>query len=216
MEDQKRSPARLFLRTLTPSSSSIVGSLVVMVVIIGFHMLLLSNQPELFLPHVAGSSNDQMTQIYENSVLGPLDNLFGSDFLGLASTALIWGLTGWIVYSLIDFGIVSYQEWRRSDEDIAYPGKNRIIRHPLHSQIITRLLVRFAVGVTAVGGLFAFRPIITTLFYHDVAFLRADSPLQMAGHALAVIVGWLVLLHFYVVLFRLFAFRTRVFGEIIH
>lgn len=184
-------------------------------VIVGFHMLLLSNQPELFLPHVAGSSSDQLTEIYQNSVLGPLDNLFGSNFLGVASTALIWGAIGWVVYSVIDFGISSYQEWRRSDEDIAYPGKNRIVRHPLHTQLMTRMLVRFAVGVMAIGGLFAFRPIITTLFYHDIAFLRTEAPLQMAGHALAVILGWLVVLHFYVVLLRLFAFRTRVFGEII-
>lgn len=215
MENQKRSSGRLLLRTLTPSASSIVGSLVVMVVVIGFHMLLLSNQPELFLPHVAGSDNDQLTDIYENSILGPLDSLFGNDFMGVASTALIWGLTGWIVYSLIDLAITSYQDWRRSDEDIAYPGKNHIVRHPMHNQIITRLLVRFAVGVTAVGGLFIFRPIISTLFYHDIQFLRANSPVEMLQHAAAVIIGWLVILHIYVVLFRLFAFRTRVFGEII-
>lgn len=215
MENQKRSGVRLLLRALTPSASSIVGSFVVMVFIIGFHLLLLSNQPELFLPHVAGSSNDQLTEIYENSILGPLDNLFGNDFMSVASTALVWGITGWVVYSLIDLGITSYQEWRRSDEDIAYPGKNRIIRHPMHNQIVTRFLVRFAVSVLAVAGLFILRPVISTLLYHDIQFLRASSPIEMLRHAAVVIAGWLMVLHVYVVLFRLFAFRTRVFGEII-
>jgi len=188
---------------------------VALVGIVGFHFLLLSNQPELFLPHVAGSNNDQLTKIYENSILGPLDNLFGNDFLGLASTALVWGFAGWIVYSLIDFGITTFQEWRTSDEDIAYTGKDRIVRRPMYNQTLTRILWRFVIGVVAIGGLFVLRPVISTLFYHDIEFLRTDSPTNMAQHALTVILGWMLIMHFYVVLFRLFSFRTRVFGEII-
>lgn len=216
MENQKYSNARLILRTLTPSSSSIVGSLAVMVVIISFHMLLLSNQPELFLPHVAGDYSDQLTNIYETNVIGPLNALFGNSLLGVLSTVLLWGFVGWIVYSLLDLAIMSFQEWRKSDEDIAYTAKDTYIRHPMHSQILIRFAIRFFVGVMIMGSLVAFRPIVSTLLYHDIEFLRAEAILDMALHMLVVIIGWLFVLHFYVVMFRLFAFRTRVFGEIIH
>ncbi|MCA9331400.1 hypothetical protein KC968_00495 [Candidatus Saccharibacteria bacterium] len=216
MELEKRSNLSLFLRTLTPSPSSLVVSFVIMLLIVGFHFLLLSNQPELFLPHVAGESSDsQLTTVYQSSVLGPLDNLFGSDFLGVASTALIWGFAGWIVYSLIDFGIASFKEWRTSDEDIAYVGKDRIIQRPMHQQTLVRLGLRAVIGVVAICGLFVFRPMFSFLFFHDVEFLRASSAVSMVYHATTVIIGWLLLMHFYVVMFRLFAFRTRVFGEII-
>jgi len=215
MENQKRSSIRLFIRTLTPSISSIVGSVTVVLGIVGFHLLLLTNQPDLILPHVTGGSGDQLTRIYEDSILAPLDSLFGNSAMGVLSTVFLWGIVGWVVYLLIDFGIVSYQEWRQSDEDISYPGKNRFIRHPMHGQILIRFAVRFSVGLVAVASLFLFRPIIKSLFNNDILFLRASSPLEMFKYASIGIVSWLLVLHFYVVLFRLFAFRTRIFGEII-
>jgi len=215
MENQKRTNVKLFIRTLTPSISSIVGSITVVLGIVGFHLLLLTNQPDLILPHVTGSSGDQLTRIYEDSILAPLDNLFGNNIMGALSTVFLWGIVGWIVYLLIDFGIVSYQEWRRSDEDIAYPGKNRFIRHPMHGQILTRFAVRFSVGLAVISSLFLFRPIIKSLFNNDILFLRASSPLEMLKYAGVGIISWLLVLHVYVVLLRLFAFRTRIFGEII-
>lgn len=187
-----------------------------MVMIVGFHLLLLSSQSELFLPHVAGESNDQLALVYEVNILMPLNNLFGSNFLGVASTALIWGLTGWVVYSLLDFAISSYQEWRRSDTDIMHPGKDRIVHRPAHEQVVIRILWRFLIGVVAVSGLIALQPIVSNLFRQDVLFLKATSGMAMFQHVVFVTVGWLAIFHLYVVLFRLFVFRTRVFGEIIN
>lgn len=216
MENQKHSNLRLFLRTLTPSLSSLAGSLALMVFVVGFHLLLLSNQSELFLPHVAGENNDQLALVYETNFLGPLNNLFGSSFLGVASTALIWGLTGWLVYALIDFIINSWQDWRRSDTDIAHPGKDQIVRHPMQEQTIIRILWRFLIGIVAVSMLLVLHQVVSNLFQHDVLLLRADNGIEMLKHLIILIVGWLSVFHVYVVLFRLFVFRTRVFGEIIN
>lgn len=216
MQNEKRSNLRMVARMLTPSASSIIGSVLVMLGIVGFHMLILSGQPDLFLPRVAGDKNDQLVRIYEETILAPLDNIFGNDFMGFASTLLVWGIIGWVVYFLIDFIIVSLQEWRRSDEDIAYVGKNRVIRHPLYNQTVIRIAVRFFVGIVVIISLFLFRPIISFLLYQDIQFLRATSFAGVLSSVVVGVLGWLALLHFYVVLLRLLAFRTRVLGEIIY
>lgn len=199
-----------------PSLSSVVGSLVVVLGIIGFHLLLLSGQSELFLPHVTGNSSDQLARIYEANILKPLNSLFGSSLLGVASTALVWGLVGWIIYALLDFAVNSVQEWRRSESDINLPAKNRVILHPMHGQVVIRVLWRFLLGVIAVGSIIAFQPIVSALLNRDIEILRSASSVEMLKHIGITVVSWLAIMHFYVVLFRLFVFRTRVFGEIIY
>jgi hypothetical protein len=216
MQYKNRSTLWLFGRTLLPSMGSIAGSMVVILLIVGFHLLLLSNNADLFLPYVAGRSDDQLAEIYESNILGPLNNIFGSGLLGAVSTAFVWGLIGLIIYTLFDFLIASLQEWRRSDSDIAMSEQGKIIRHPLHNQAVIRILWRFLLGVIAIAGIIALRPMILNLFAHDVAFLKAASAVEMLKHLGVVIAGWLLILHLYVVLFRLFMFRTRVFGEIIY
>ena len=199
-----------------PSLGSLAGSLVLVLAIVGFHLLLLSNQADLFLPHVAGGTSDQLAEIYTSNILGPLNNLFGNSTFGVVSTALVWGLAGWIVYALLDFAVNSWQDWRRSDSDINVPRSGKVVRHPMHSQVVIRVLWRFLLGVIAIAVLIALQPIISNLFSHDIEFLKADSGSEMFKHIGIVIASWLAILHGYVVLFRFFVFRTRVFGEILY
>lgn len=215
MAHENRSNFQLVVRTITPSPTSIVGSLAIITFLVGFHLLILSNRPELFLPHVAGESNDQLARVYQANILGPLDSVFGSNFLGIVSTALIWGLTGWVVYSLIDFAVDSYREWKRSDSDITHPGKDQYVKRPSHEQTVIRIFWRFLVGIVAICVIIALQMIAPNLLRHDIWFLQADSWFQMVWHLAIVVIGWLLVFHVFVVLLRFFVFRTRVFGEII-
>src|SRR5687768_12811735 len=96
--------------------------------VVGFHLLLLSQEADLLLPHLAGSTNDQLAQIYQTSVLGPLNRAFGSDWLGIVSTALVWGLVGFVVYSIMEYLVSLITEWRSNDTDITMQSQ-KVVRH---------------------------------------------------------------------------------------
>lgn len=216
MQYRERSFAWLLLRTLTPSWVSLAGSLTITLIIISFHMLLLSNRADLFLPHVAGRSDDQLVKIYQSNILEPLNTLFGNSLFGVMSTALLWGLVGWIIYALLDFITTSLREWESGKREITVPRKGDIVHSPLHNQIVIRILWRFLVGVVAVALVIALHPLIVNLLSNDVALLKSSSGMEMLKYLGADVGGWLLILHIYVVLFRLFVFRTRTLGEIIY
>jgi len=62
----------------------------------------------------------------------------------------------------------------------------------------------------------ALQSVISGLFNQDVALLRSVSAVGMLEHAGIVLAGWAAVFHVYVVLFRLFVLRTRIFGEILY
>lgn len=186
------------------------------VAIASMHILLLSQQPDLLLPHFTGTANDQLIELYTTAVLGPLDKVFGNHVLGTVITAAVWGLVGWVLYTTADFLVIRIKELRSSDKEVNVSIEHQVVYHPLYRQLAIRLLWRFLVGLIMVVATVLLQPIVATLFREDILFLRASSPLEMLRHAAISLGGWLILLHLYVILFRLFVLRTRVFGEIIY
>jgi hypothetical protein len=217
MKYEKLPEWRLWLRSLTPSAVSLTGGFVIVVVIIGLHLLVLSGDPTLFLPHLAGrEANDQLAQAYGSVVQRPLDQTFGNDAFGVASTALVWGAIGWVIYAIIDFILMTVKDFRSDAKQVTVPDRNRVIVHPLHRQLIVRILWRFTVGLTLIMITIGLHPIISKLFGYDVKLLMTGSAAEMIKLLCLVFVGWMAILHLYVILFRLFVLRTRLFGEIIY
>jgi hypothetical protein len=216
MSSQRRGPVWLVFHTLSPSAASLVTSLVLVVLLVGFHLLLLSQDADLLLPHFAGTFNDQLAQEYAINILGPLDRAFGNSIFGTLSTALVWGFLGWAIYAVADFIIINVKDLRESERDITMPLKSQVIRHPLYNQLVIRLLWRFLWGMVLIAVTIALQPVVANLFRHDIALLRSPSATEMLRHAGIVLGGWLAIFQLYVVLFRLFVLRTRVFGEIIY
>jgi hypothetical protein len=213
----KNSGWRLFLRSLLPSAGSLAGSFTLTVLIIGLHLFLLSNdQSNLLLPHLTGVNNDQLAEVYNNTIQARLDEAFENTTFGVLSSAVVWGIVGLVVYSLADFIFMTIKELRTNDTNINMPRKNQVINHPLKNQIIIRLFWRFFIGLSLIVATLALYPYITHLFKQDVDLLRSSSALQMLKHLGISLAGWMAIFHLYVVLFRLFVFRTRVFGEIIY
>ena len=208
---------RLWMRSLLPSAASLAGSFVLVVLIVGLHLLLLSGDPSLFLPHLAGrQTNDQLAEVYMTVVQQPLDRTFGNDSFGVLSTAVVWGVIGWIIYAAIDFILITVREFRSDANQVNVPDRNKIIAHPLHRQLSVRALWRFTVGLLLIVTTVGLQPVISDLFQNGVKFLMASSVPEMLKLAAFIFFGWMVLLHLYVVLFRLFVLRTRLFGEIIY
>lgn len=207
---------RLFLRTAMPTVGSITGAFVATIFIVGGHLLLLSQDAGLLLPTFAGTSNDQLAEVYTNTILGPLNRAFGNNTLGALSTALLWGFVGWAVYAVVDFLVVRAKELKSSDKEIATPLQNQVIYHPMHRQIVIRLLWRFLMGMVLLVVTLLLQPVVSNLFHQDVLLLKSADSIEMLKHAGIVLVGWIAIFQLYVVLFRLFVLRTRVFGEILY
>lgn len=206
----------LIVRTLLPSTSSLAGGLLLSLTIIGFHMLLLSRRGDLFLPHFTGVFSDRLADIYAERILRPMDQAFGSSIFGVLTTALVWGLAGWIIYALLDYVATSLREWRQSETDIAYQGKNMVVKHPMHQQFIIRNLWRFFLGIVLVAFTLSLQPVVSGLLQQDIDFLRASEGLEMLKHLGIAVAGWMLIFHIYIVLLRFFVFRTRIFGEILY
>lgn len=184
--------------------------------IIGFHMLLLSQEADLLLPHFAGTMNDQLADVYATAILGPVNRAFGNSLLSTITTAFVWGVVGWILYSAVDYLVTRSRELRNSNKEITVPLKNQVIRSPLHRQIVIRLLWRFFIGLLLVVITVLLQSVVAKLLEQNILFLRADSPVAMLRHIGISLGGWLIVQHIYVMLLRLFVMRTRVFGEIIY
>lgn len=215
MDLSNRTGLSLFIRSILPSTSSIVGSIVVILILTGFHVLLLTNRPEVLLPKVAGESNDQMIQIYDKTVLAFINNFFGSSILGVLSTALVWGFAGWVVYSIIDLITNTYNEWRSSEVEINFESNKETIRKNLLDQLIIKILWRFLIGLLTIITFISMRGFVAELFNMNVVIIASNSLYYTILGIIVLFSGWMLLLHIYVIYFRLFLLRTRVFGEII-
>jgi hypothetical protein len=216
MSYNRRSAFWLVLHTLAPSAASLVIGIVLTVFVVGFHLVLLSQEADLLVPQFAGTFNDQLAQEYAINILGPLDRLFGNSVFGTLSTALLWGFVGWAIYAIADFIIINVKDLRESKRDINVQLKTQVTRHPLENQLVIRMLWRFLWGMVLIVVTLGLQPVIANLFRHDIALLRSPSAVEMLRHSVIVIGGWALIFHMYVVLFRFFVLRTRVFGEIIY
>lgn len=217
MAYQKLPEWRLWLRSLMPSAGSLSGSFVLVVVIMGFHLLLLSNDPNLLIPHLSGrQADDQLMRIYADVVQRPLNDVFASNTLGVLSSAILWGVVGLVVYVVFDLLVSAIRGWRSSDKEINVPLKNQVIRHPLHRQFMVRFCWRLMIGLVLLLFTIGIQSVIPTLFKQDIQLLQASSPVDMLQSGGLVLMGWILILHVYTVLLRLLLLRTRVFGEVIY
>jgi hypothetical protein len=217
MSYQERSGWQLLFRSILPSATSLTSGLFMTVGIVALHVLILSNDPDLLVPQIAGrAADDQLTSVYTSIVRQPIDRAFGNNAFGVLSSAVFWGLVGYALYAIADFLVTTLRDLKNSDTDISVPRKNQVVKHPLHRQLVIRLMWRFLMGMLLVVVTVALQPVIAGLLHRNIDLLRSDSGLAMLKHAGIILAGWLAIFHLYAVLFRLFVMRTRVFGEILY
>lgn len=217
MKYQKNPEWKIWLHTLSPSLASLTISVTLVVFILAFHLLLLTNNSELLVTELAGvNPDDRLTNFYVLTIQSQLNEAFGSSTLGVISTAAIWGVVGWVVYGGFDFILSNLRNLLGSSKEISAPNKNQIIKHPLMGQIIIKFMWRFTFGLIMVLWTISIQTYITGLFSRDILLITADSSAEMLTHGVIIVLGWLVIFHVYAVLLRLFVLRTRFFGEIIY
>lgn len=203
----------LLWRSLLPSTTSFIWGSIFALLIIGLHLLLLSINSGVVLPHifdsVGGWSNGS------SQLLAPVRSTIHSSYANSALVVLLWGLVGWTVYEITS-GIVTAARAVRDDRQTVYmPSEAHVVYHPLRRTLIVRIIWRFCVLVLAITAATLLQPLIHEIWVWDEQTMHVASMpglLRLVGLAY---ISWLFILHVLLIFLRLFLFRTRVYGEVV-
>ncbi|HSD55882.1 MAG TPA: hypothetical protein VLA92_01880 [Candidatus Saccharimonadales bacterium] len=206
---------RLFFRSLLPSSTSLAISFVVALALIIMQVIMSSLHAGRLFPHLFGQVSDQWIGVYTQNVLNPLERVFDSTIGGSIAVGLLWAIIGLIIYGGLAFAVASISEVRRDNEEIRVSAEGLVTHHPLRSTLIARTVWRMTIGICVIIATALLIPFIATLPSHSEQIVHASSMLELFKHAAIALGGWVAVFHIYIVLLRLFMFRTRLFGEVI-
>ena len=201
----------LFLHTLEPSAISFCIYLLVSLVIVGAHLISLG-ATGIAYPAFA---DDIFLQFYANNVIQPVASALGSSAFGNGTTLLLWGAIGWVVYMLIAGVATGIAALRETEHDVAISARG-MVHHPLLGTFLKRALWRFFIGIFFIGFTVAVLPAITWCLTNDQHVLGAHNWARASWLGLLSVLAWMVVVHGYLVLIRLYLFRTRVFGELLY
>jgi hypothetical protein len=180
--------------------------------LVGLHLLGLSVGGKAF----PASLDDQLLQGYTNFIVQPLTSLAYNELLSSAVTLVIWGVVGWIVCASAAGIVTIISDWRHTSEDITVPQEGVIVHHPLQRSLLIRLLWRLFIGIIIIFFTILASPIMRFAMANDVEAINATSVADSIGLGALSMLIWVGLFHCYVVLFRLYMLRTRLFGEILY
>ena len=182
---------------------------------LGINILFLTLNAGELLPDMLSNLDATWVSFYSTFVANPLKDVLANPILNTIAVGLMWGLLGWLVYAGLEFVVTTLREFRESDDEVSLQGDNHIVRHPMRQLLVTRLLWRLGLGVGVIIMTIALGPVWGFLFDGE-ALLRTTSAIDTITY-IAIFTGVMTaILHGYVVLLRLFVFRTRLFGEIIY
>ena len=195
-----------------PSLAGIVIGVLLSVVLLAIHILFFSLNRGSFTP---GLSSNAWIQNYTNFIIHPLETFFHNSTLNTLLTAVVWGLVGLVIYTVIEAAINSFNSWHADKTDVRIVDSHKIQLHPLRNMLLTRALWRLLISILVV-----LLVILTGTISHNVLVsmdnaLNGHSVLAIVKHIGLTVVVWTLLIHCYVILLRLFMFRTRIMGELI-
>ncbi|HSX07476.1 MAG TPA: hypothetical protein VLG11_01130 [Candidatus Saccharimonadales bacterium] len=204
---------RLLLRAMLPSIAGLIGSFFILIMIMAVHVLLLSVQAGTLWSEIY---DGYFSIFYTNVLVQPLLTLFHSSVVGVLASALVWSLAGGILYALVEWGVYSVRNFRAAERNIQYAGKV-YVEHPLQRNFLIRAVIRLFIGLGLVALVVVALPYLQFLSNVDHSILLGTAAtaqvVAQIGEALLIGIG---LLHAFIVLLRLYNFRTRLFGEILY
>ncbi len=206
---------RLLLRSILPSSASIIVSSIVTFVIVGMQVLLLSLKQGSLLPQFFGNAGGSWTEAYSKYVLDPVALFTTNNTVNTVLLALLWGLVGWVLFLIVTSVVTTMHDVRENNQAVAMPSPEHIIHHPLQSTLIMRLIWRAGILTAMVVMTVLFVPVVGDILARAESGSYADNYVQLGANILVIYFGWMGVMHAYIVLLRLFLFRTRVRGEIV-
>jgi hypothetical protein len=206
---------RLFIRSLLPSPTSLAGSFVFSLALVVMQVIMSSLHAGQLFPRLFGQVSDQWVAFYTRAILNPLTEIFHSTIGGSIAVGVLWAIVGLIIYGLLAFSVSSISELRRDNEEIRVSAEGLVTHHPLRNTLIARTVWRLTIGICVIIATALLGSFIGSLPGHANALVNADNILDVLREGSIAVGGWIGVSHVYIVLLRLFMFRTRLFGEII-
>lgn len=186
-----------------------VGFLLGLSIIIAHLVIMTLNQqvPQLLDEHAK--------QAYNSSVVDPLLRLVNNTTFNNTLGIILWGVFGYLLYALIAFIVSDFSEWRTARKEVMISGGG-IVQQPMHRSLLLRISWRIGVGIIFVLFTLITMPIIRHALINDYSVLLSPTLSDGGPLILQSMVIWMLVLHGYTVLLRLYMMRTRVFGEILY
>jgi hypothetical protein len=200
------------IHSVAPTLSSVITYLLLSIVFIVGHLLAISLSGTAF----PASFDEQLLQNYANIVIQPLATVLNTGGAANIVTLAFWGLAGWIICAIIAALATRFNDWRETQRDISIPAYGVVVRHPLRRTLFVRMLWQAFIAITIVLFTALILPVIRYCLQNDVRAIQATSFEQGFYLSAITAVVWMAIFHTYVVLFRLYLLRTRIFGEILY
>jgi hypothetical protein len=203
---------RLVLHILAPAPISLLCYLLLAVAFVVGHLLSISVNGEAY----PASFDESVLEGYANFVVQPLSTIANNELLASIFTLLSWGAIGAAICAILGAIGSAINEWRNTSQDVNLTDRGTYILHPARRDTIIRLLWRCLVGVLVIGYTALILPAVRFCLAND--FRAIDTASYTGGilvSSLTMLV-WILILHGYVILLRMYLLRTRVFGEVFY
>ncbi len=205
----------LLFRSLLPSSASLIVSSVITFVVVGLQIILLSLRQGTFMPQLFGNTAGNWTNAYTRFIIDPVENFTTNNTVNTVLLGMLWGLVGWALFLIVMSIVSTAHDVRENREAVYVPSPQQVVRHPLQNTLIMRLIWRAGIIVLAIVTTVFLAPVVRDILERIETGSYATSPATLAVNIGIIYFGWIGVMHAYIVLLRLFLFRTRVRGEIV-
>lgn len=201
---------KLFFRAFLPSVTSLVTCIFVAISAIALHaaLILINGQARL------GIVNSQYLDSYTTTFIDPILRFMNNPSLNSGLGIALWGAFGWILYTLIAVIADAVHEWRLARSQVRIVA-GAIVRNPMQKPLIARLVWRFTVALMLAFFTVLVVPVAQLCLRNDYYMVTSIDTLGGLPYFLQSLGMWVLVLHGYLVLLRLYLQRTRVFGEIV-
>lgn len=204
--------ARLIIRSLMPSGTSLAYSMLAGLVLVGAQVLLLTLGNQTYSTPL----HDAFLQSYNSYLHDPLDAILRNNPLNTVLLIILWGLFAWMVFELISRIVSAVIEWRTLKREISLPNgaMGTVTSHPMARSFGWRIFRQTAMLVLALVLSIVLQPLMRYIFERQQRAIHEPIATIALTFGISVIL-WMAVMHCYVVLVRWYMGRTRVTGEIL-
>lgn len=204
----------LLWRSLLPSTASFISACLLAFGLLGLHLLLLSADAGQILPRIIDPFNSDWG-VNESRFLHPVAT-FAHSNLANTVVAIAVRLAGvWLAYKIISFVVKGIREMHSEYTAVYVPSEELVVHHPLQRDVLIRFVWRIGIIVVALLVAALLQPLLDKIWQWDDLLAHTNHYNDLARLLAQVFFSWLLIFQCYLVLLRLFLFRTRVYGEIV-
>lgn len=179
------------------------------ILLITVHIIYLSLHIGTIWPDYA---NGYFAAYYTNYVVQPLLNFFQLGIVNVGLSILVWSIIGGGLYALVEIAIASFRSDYKNETSLQIVN-NRLVAHPQHRYLLTKLIWRLVVGGIIVLFLYIALPFARLALHLDYKVVADNTLTSTVADLAAGFLVWFVLINLGVILLRLYVRRSRLLGN---